>query len=309
MSQKEFEFSVIIPTFNRPWALRRCLAALRDVQFPRDRFEVVVVDDGSQTPLGSAVSPFQSLMNLRLLRQKNAGPSAARNYGADRARGRFLAFTDDDCAVAPGWLDGFAGHLSRRDDQLVGGRTLNALRRNLCASASQLILDVVQEYFHDESDPYRFFASNNMAMSAEQYHRLGGFDVKFRTSEDRDFCDRWRAAGWPLTYAPQAQMYHAHEMGLGHFIRQHYAYGQGAWHFHRARQQRRSGNLEVQGGFYWRCFQRAAAQGGQAVGLGAMMCLWQAANAAGFFHEALVHYRQMNAAPARQQPLQVARSG
>jgi GT2 family glycosyltransferase len=281
-------FSVIVPTHARPGPLNRCLSALSRLQFPRDQYEVIVVDDGSPMDLGPVIAPHRHTMNVRLIRQANAGPSAARNHGADRARGRFLAFTDDDCAVEAGWLGAFADGLSAREDQLLGGRTLNALRRNVCASASQLILDVVHEQFDRDGDSYRFFASNNLAMPADCYRRLGGFDVSFRTSEDRDFCDRWRAAGGKLTYVPGASMYHAHEMGLAAFMRQHYAYGRGAWRFHLARRRRGSGKMQIKGSFYWHCFRRASAQGGQAAGLSAMMCLWQLANAAGFFRQALV---------------------
>ncbi len=298
MNDRNPAFTVIIPTHARPRQLDQCLFALGRLQFPRDQYEVIVVDDGSPISLHEVVDPHRARMNVRLIRQNNAGPAAARNRGADRARGRFLAFTDDDCAVCPQWLSAFADQLNRDADQLLGGRTVNALKQNLYASASQLILDVVYEHFHSDTDSYRFFASNNMAMSAERYKRLGGFDVRFRTSEDRDFCDRWRAAGGRLTYVPEATMHHAHEMGLWNFLRQHYAYGRGAWRFHRARNQRGTGHFEVKGSFYAHCFRRASAQGGRAAAMVTMMCLWQLANAAGFFRQALIS----PFAPAPNQP-------
>jgi glycosyltransferase involved in cell wall biosynthesis len=287
MSDENYLFSVIIPTYARPAALDRCLSALSRVQFPRDRFEVIVVDDGSPIDLAPVIAPYRAMMKVRLIRQSNAGPSAARNHGAERARGRFLAFTDDDCAVSPQWLSALAEALLKREDQLVGGRTVNALGRNLCASASQLILDVVHDHFGRDGDSYRFFASNNMAMSAERYRLMEGFDVTFRTSEDRDFCDRWRAAGWTLAYAPEARMDHAHQMGVRDFFRQHYAYGRGAWRFHRVRSRRGSGRFEIQGSFYWHCFRQAAGEGGHAAGLMAMLSIWQLANALGFFRQAV----------------------
>jgi GT2 family glycosyltransferase len=259
------------------------------VQFPRDQFEVIVVDDGSPMDLAPVILPYRSRMKVRLIRQANAGPSAARNHGAERAAGRFLAFTDDDCAVSPQWLSALAEVLGREEDRLVGGRTINALQNNACASASQLILDVVHDHFNCDGDSYRFFASNNMAMSAERYRLLEGFDATFRTSEDRDFCDRWRAAGWGLGYAPGATIQHAHEMGVKEFFWQHYGYGRGAWRFHRVRSQRRTGKFEIQGSFYWHCFQEAANERGRAAGLIAMLCLWQLANAAGFFRQAMAH--------------------
>ncbi|MEL6605516.1 MAG: glycosyltransferase, partial [Cyanobacteria bacterium J06614_10] len=75
-------FSVVVPTYNRPKQLERCLMALVQLKYPRDRCEIIVVDDGSQTPLDSVVGPFQQYVNIQLIRQENAGPAAARNAGA-----------------------------------------------------------------------------------------------------------------------------------------------------------------------------------------------------------------------------------
>lgn len=60
--------SVIIPTFNRPDKLSACLGALAKLDYPRNRFEVVVVDDGSPTPLDSVVAAFRPGLNVQLLR-------------------------------------------------------------------------------------------------------------------------------------------------------------------------------------------------------------------------------------------------
>ena len=72
--------------------------------YPQDRFEVIVVDDGSEPPMDSVVSFFRDRLELVLLSQANSGPAAARNTGAAQAKGKFLAFTDDDCTPAPDWL-------------------------------------------------------------------------------------------------------------------------------------------------------------------------------------------------------------
>jgi glycosyltransferase involved in cell wall biosynthesis len=71
------QFSIIIPTRNRPQPLIDCLKSLAQIGYPRDRFEVIVVDDSSDTPLDTVTNPFQEQLVLRLMRQKNAGPAAA----------------------------------------------------------------------------------------------------------------------------------------------------------------------------------------------------------------------------------------
>ena len=80
-------FSIVIPTYNRPTRLSACLAAMSQLDYPRDRFEVVVVDDGSPTPMDAVVQPLRSQLNISLIRQSNAGPAAARNVGAQKGKG------------------------------------------------------------------------------------------------------------------------------------------------------------------------------------------------------------------------------
>src|SRR5690606_19121212 len=75
-------FSIIIPTYNRPAPLHQCLAALRRQAYPPDAVEVIVVDDGSRKRLEPVVASFPG---VRLIRQVNAGPAAARNTGAAAA--------------------------------------------------------------------------------------------------------------------------------------------------------------------------------------------------------------------------------
>src|SRR5690606_36415521 len=175
---------------NRPAPLHQCLAALKRQAYPPDAVEVIVVDDGSRQRLEPVVASFTG---VRLIRQANAGPAAARNTGAAAATGDFLAFTDDDCAPHPGWLSAMAAELKRDSAVLVGGRCINALPNNPYSATSQMILDVVNDVFNHDHAHATFFASDNMAMSRRQFLEIGGFDASFRCSEDRDLCDRWSA--------------------------------------------------------------------------------------------------------------------
>lgn len=104
MTQNSRFFSIVIPTYNRPERLAKCLGAIAKLDYPRDRFEVIVVDDGSDTPLDLIVRPFQEQLSLTLIRQPNGGPAKARNTGVANAKGQFLTFTDDDCTPDSNWL-------------------------------------------------------------------------------------------------------------------------------------------------------------------------------------------------------------
>lgn len=242
------EFSIVIPSRDRPAQLRTCLAALARLENPRDQFEVIVVDDGSREPYDRVIAEFTGAIPLRDLRLEGGGPGQARNAGVSIARGRFVALTDDDCAPAPDWITKLAAALWRQPDALAGGRTINAIPDNVCSEASQVLISYLYDYYHSGEHETRFFTSCNFALSAGAYRRNGGFDSRFRLAggEDRDFCDRWTAAGGPMVYVRDAVVHHSHHLSLSGFLRQHFTYGRGAWHFHRARAERGCGPVRVE---------------------------------------------------------------
>lgn len=281
-------FSVIIPTYNRPERLAACLQALAQSDYPRDRFEVIVVDDGGPQSLDSVVANFKKQFDLKLLHQKNAGPAAARNTGARHAKGDFLVFIDDDCSPAPDYLRRLAARFAMTPDYAIGGRTINVLPANLYSTASQLLMDYLYHYYNAEPEHARFLASNNLALPAYRFYDLDGFDMSFplAAGEDRELCDRWLNHGLRLIYAPEAIVYHSHILTLLNYCRQHFNYGRGAAAFHQKRR-RRSGNearLESLS-FYFNLLRYPFSQegGARAIRLAMLLVVSQAATAAGFF--------------------------
>jgi GT2 family glycosyltransferase len=287
MSERWPFFSIIIPTYERPAQLATCLAALARLEYPRECFEVIVINDGGIDTLESVMEKFRELIDVRLLRQGNAGPAAARNFGATPARGDFLAFTDNDCAPDAGWLCTFAARFTQTPDHIIGGRTFNALHENLCSETSQLIIETVYSHFNADADDARFFASNNFAMPAQRFREIGGFNATFIASEDRELCDRWLASGLRMTYASEAIIHHAHDLTLRSLWRQHFGYGRGARRFHQARTLRGSKPFKPDGIFYLKMLRAAASQTRKtrAVRLSALLLWSQLANIAGFLTE------------------------
>ena len=248
VTQAQPLFTVVVPTFNRTDSLEACLQALAAQDFPRDRFEVVVVDDGSAAPPRGIVERLAGRLDVRLLEQANAGPAAARNAGAAAARGAYLAFTDDDCLPDPRWLGALAAAASLHPGSAVGGRVVNALGDGVYATASQMLIDFLYDYYNAADTGGRFFITSNLALPAARFRDVGGFDVSFplAAAEDRDVCDRWREQGFEMAYAPAAVVRHAHALTLRSFCRQHLNYGRGAHHLHRARSRRGEGRLRVE---------------------------------------------------------------
>jgi GT2 family glycosyltransferase len=283
---------VVAPTYNRPEALARLLGALALQQGAT--VEVVVVDDGGAADLEPVVAPWRARMNLRLLRQENAGPAAARNRGAAQAAAPVLAFTDDDCAPRPGWaatmrdaVQGAARGSERGASAptLVGGLTVNAVSGNLFAEASQ---DVVDALSAPGAPDGAFAASNNIAMPRAAFLELGGFDAAYplAAGEDRAFCRAWSARGWPVIRAEAAVVDHHHDLTLRGFWRQHRNYGRGARIFHAgSADARHGGGAQGRLGFYARLVTHPlrAAPGLRGAARAGLVAVAQAATAVGYF--------------------------
>ncbi|HLE26384.1 MAG TPA: glycosyltransferase [Thermodesulfobacteriota bacterium] len=287
-------FSIIIPTYNRPIQLRNCLHSLTLLDYPRNCFEVIVVNDGGETSPEAVVDPFHNQINLSFITHTQAGPAAARNSGAGKAMGEFLAFTDDDCMADPDWLKTLAARFKEATDCIIGGRTINHLTNNIYSTTSQLILDVVYGHYNAKPNQSRFFASNNMALPAHLYFTIGGFDPNFTTSEDREFCNRCLHLRFKMIYEPKAIIYHAHSLNLHTFSKQHFNYGRGAFRYHLTRLRRGYGGFFEDLKFLlnfrnWLFYPFSQVQVSQVLTLAWLLIIWQLVNAAGFFWEAGNH--------------------
>jgi len=232
MKQGAILFSIIIPTFNRPEQLTQiCLPSLAKLDYPCDRFEVIIVHDGDEK-ISQLEESFGEFFHLKIVAQPHAGPAVARNTGAELARGQFLAFTDDDCAPTAAWLSAFARRFATAPDCAIGGRTKNALVENPYSATCQLLVDYLYDRFNSNPNRMRFFTSNNLALPARHFHAIGGFSEIFSIGgEDRELCYRWTQSGSRLIYAPEAEVFHWHHMSLATFVRQHFRYGMGAFTF------------------------------------------------------------------------------
>ncbi|MBE9185016.1 glycosyltransferase [Microcoleus sp. LEGE 07076] len=233
MNQAETLFSIIVPTYNRPDKLAACIQSFVALEYPRDKFQVIVVNDSTEISVESTISPFLNQLNLTLLTQPNSGPATARNTGGFTAVGKFLVFTDDDCTVATDWLQNLEKRFGETPDCLIGGRTLNALPDNIYSTASQQLIDYLYSYYNTIGDRAQFFTSNNFALPALAFQQIGGFDTTFSLAagEDREFCFRWLNLGGRAVYAPQVTVYHSHALTLSKFWQQQFNYGRGAFLF------------------------------------------------------------------------------
>jgi GT2 family glycosyltransferase len=286
-------FSLVIPTYRRHAQLRACLEGIAALDYPREGFEVVVVDDGSGHAPSHVVDAVRPRVNVRLVEQPHAGPATARNTGARLARAPYLVFIDDDCVPAADYLRVLDRAFIAHPDAAVGGRTINSVAENPYSAASQGLIDYLYGYFNATAVDARFVASNNLALPLRRFLEIGGFDTSFpfAAAEDRDLCDRWREHGFEMRFVPSAVVHHAHRMTLRGFLRQHFTYGRGGVHLQRARGGRgRQGPRFQPARFYVGLLAHPLRQRGRrAPVVAALTALSQAAYAAGDYLERMQH--------------------
>ena len=287
--------SIVIPTYRRPERLARCLDALLELDYPRDRLEVVVMEDGGPTDQLAELRArdFGDLV-VRILGQPHSGPAGARNRGAREATGELLAFTDDDCCPRADWVSKLVAAHGGASRVAVGGHSENALVGNAYSEASQALVTYITQY-GDRIDE-QFFASNNFLVSRSVFMDLGGFDESFPLAggEDRELCDRMNDLDYELRYEPSAVIDHYHALTRQSFWDQHFRYGRGAYQYHVTRSVREGNSLSKEYGgmvrmmarFYAGMVRSPFVNGDRRPLRTAWLLLWsQVPNTLGFFAE------------------------
>jgi glycosyltransferase involved in cell wall biosynthesis len=204
------EVSVVTATHNRAERLGLLIDALRRQSLPASRFEVIIVDDGSSDGTAALLEREQARNGLALRSiaiETAGGPAAARNRGWQAASAPLIAFTDDDCVPAPGWLRALVAAHRRAPGAVLQGRTEphpDERHRLGAFSRSQLVTELGVN-----------FQACNVAYPRDLLERLGGFDESFvHYGEDADLAWRALAGGAEAIFVPEALVHHAvHDAG------------------------------------------------------------------------------------------------
>jgi GT2 family glycosyltransferase len=211
------EVSVIVPVRNGARTLPPLLASLDAQTLPRERFELIVVDNDSS----DGTAEVAARGGATVVHEPIANRSRARNRGAAAASTPLYAFTDADCVADPRWLEALLS--CRSDAPLVAGEVKlrvsdrpNAIERFEAKSRFGQAAFVGQGWA----------ATANLLVRADAFEAVGGFDPSWRhIGEDVDFCLRAREAGHALGFCPDAVVDHSGESRLRPFLRRAFLHG------------------------------------------------------------------------------------
>jgi glycosyltransferase involved in cell wall biosynthesis len=209
------EVSVVVATRNRAERLMGLINSLEAQSLDPSHFELVVVDDGSTDGTAERLAAASSRCSFAITVRPStgAGIAVARNRGWRAARSSLVAFTDDDCEVAPTWLETLVIAARDGEGDVIYGPTLPIPRE----------LASIGPFTHTKriEGPNPSFQTCNIAYPRALLERLGGFDeVLHDLGEDTDLAWRAKEAGARFAWNPDARVFHAvDDVGPTGFLR------------------------------------------------------------------------------------------
>jgi glycosyltransferase involved in cell wall biosynthesis len=198
----ETRVSIVIPAFNEARVIGKCLDALTQLDFPREQFEVILVDNGSADTTVQIAEGFGDRLKLTILQKHGVKISALRNLGAKSARGAVIAFLDADCIPPATWLTDILA-LARHDGLGVVGAHYVLPENSTWVGRTW---HVYQEA--PKAGDVSHVPAGDLVMRREDFLRVRGFDESIQTNEDYELCDRVRKAGMPVRAFPKIGVVH-----------------------------------------------------------------------------------------------------
>ncbi len=217
MDESLLTISVIIPVYNETERLRTCLSALAEQTYPRDRFEVIVVDNGSRESPQAIVDRYPF---ARLAVELTPGSYAARNYGLKLATGEILAFTDSDCIPSPDWLSAGVAAIEAIGKMAVIGGRINVFAADVNQPNAVELYDIAIAFDQELSIRKSGYAvTANLLAPRAAFDRVGPFNQQLLSGGDGEWCHRAADAGIPTVYCHEAVIDHPARASMAELIR------------------------------------------------------------------------------------------
>ena len=224
------DISVIIPAYNEEDTIGECLMSLEDLDYPSEKLEIILINDGSGDNTKNVMSNYDQKLNPVLLETDGVGPSKARNIGLDYAKGEYVAFIDGDCAVDREWLNELLKGFITEDVAGVGGSQIipvNATEFEKKVHVFLSSMHFVSEYMKEANgiEFVQHVASCNAIYKTGVVREVQGFDEKLWPGEDVDLDYKITHKGYKIAYNPKAIVMHHRPKNLMTFYYMMKRYG------------------------------------------------------------------------------------
>lgn len=222
MLVKMKKVTIVIPTYNREELVQKTLGSLEKQTYPKNKFEVIVVDDGSADNTERVVKEIikRKKLDISYFKQENKGPAAARNIGIKKAKGEFIYFVDDDIELSPTCL---AEHMRSHEKQDVAVLGYTVWSDNIEVTdfmhfvAPNGFLFNYASIKHPQNCGYGCFWTNNISLH-KHWLKEDLFDETFYPEkgkpimEDAELAYRLSKKGLRIVLNKKALAYHYHRL-------------------------------------------------------------------------------------------------
>jgi GT2 family glycosyltransferase len=195
------EVSVIIPTYNRGWILRKSLEALFNQSYPKDKYEIILIDDGSTDDTETMIESLSSSYKFKYLRnKKRLGIPRTRNRGIRQAQGKYIIFTDSDVVASPDFIAQHMAYHKKYQEIIVNGELIRVPSFKQIGKKRKSIFDLSLSPFD----------TANVSVARKPLLEVGGFDEDLLAYgwQDLELGYRLRKAGLKCKRNRQALGYH-----------------------------------------------------------------------------------------------------
>lgn len=202
MAEQPF-ISIVIPCKDSAQTIRECVESACAQEYPKDRYEIIVVDNGSSDGTAAIAAEFP----VRVVREESIGRSQARNRGFLESRGEFVAFIDSDTVIPSSWLSEMLGGFINEGIGGVQSRLSRASMNSPFFQKYREWLDTLSRHgtLNSNAVPVPFIDTAACMYRAAVLRELDGpFDIELGRCEDVDLSFRAIIAGWGLGYPENA---------------------------------------------------------------------------------------------------------
>jgi len=214
--------SIVVATFNRKDLVAKCLDSLFDQSYPKDRYEVIIINDGSIDGTEDVLKEYTNMApcKFRWFTQKNSGQTVAFNLGIQNSRGDIVCITGDDCTAERDWIKNIVKCYDSEEIGGVGGVIADSEPKTFIENYAKKI------NLHNQEKAINIsIIGGNSSFRKDVLDKVNGFDTFFRTGQDTEISLRILLMGYKFKFAPDAVIHHKHKATLSGLLEQYSRYG------------------------------------------------------------------------------------
>ncbi|MDO8870312.1 MAG: glycosyltransferase [Methanobacteriaceae archaeon] len=224
--------SIIIPMKNEEIIVKRCLNSIKTINYPHNKIEIVIVNDGSTDRTKNIVLDQKHDLNIVYLETQGLGVSKARDLGLKKSSGNFTVFTDADCVVHPDWIIELLKPF-QENVAAVGGPNLTPKDDTHFAKCVGSVLSFLSKpgaryaFEGEEIIEIHHNPTCNVMYRKNVLEEVNGFNHILITTDDEELDYRIRKKGYKILYTPFAKVDHYRRSSWKKFMKMAYYYGLG----------------------------------------------------------------------------------